>query len=101
MAYFDSAKNRALWQKELAGLRAEKERRAQYGYVPGTDRDRESAMAAANPHRIRTSYTKLEQEEYQEQRERAQQKQRDREILRERMAARESKQPERSQEHQL
>lgn len=28
MAYFDSAKNRALWEKELAGLRAEKEARA-------------------------------------------------------------------------
>lgn len=29
MAYFDSPKNRALWQKELNSLRKEKERRAE------------------------------------------------------------------------
>ena len=28
MAYFDSPKNRAIWERELRGLRAEKERRA-------------------------------------------------------------------------
>ena len=31
MAYFDSAKNRALWQNELEGLTAERERRKNGG----------------------------------------------------------------------
>jgi hypothetical protein len=99
MAFFDSAKNRALWQKELAGLREEKERRAAEGYVPGSDRA--AARGDANPHRIRTSYAQLEQEEYQAQRDLAQQKQRERELHRERMAEHRIREPERSQERQL
>ena len=35
MAYFDSAKNRAMWNRELAELRQEKERRAIESYKPG------------------------------------------------------------------
>ena len=34
MAYFDSAKNRAMWNRELQDLRAERERRATNGYKP-------------------------------------------------------------------
>ena len=36
MAYFDSAKNRALWQEELKGLTAERERRKR-GEKPGRE----------------------------------------------------------------
>jgi hypothetical protein len=100
MAFFDSAKNRALWQRELAGLREEKERRARDGYVPGVDR--ETDRDGANSHRIRTSYVKLEMEEYQAQRDLARQKLEERELARERMAAqRQPRQPERTRERQL
>jgi hypothetical protein len=100
MAFFDSAKNRALWQRELSGLREEKERRAREGYVPGMDR--ETARDGANPHRIRTSYAQLEMEEYQAQRDLARQKLEERELARERMAAqRQPRQPERTRERQL
>ena len=34
MAYFDSPKNRALWDKELENLDAERERRKAEGYKP-------------------------------------------------------------------
>lgn len=34
MAYFDSAKNRAMWNRELQELRAEKQLRAANGYKP-------------------------------------------------------------------
>ena len=37
MAYFDSPKNRALWDKELESLDAERERRKEEGYRPGQD----------------------------------------------------------------
>ncbi len=34
MAYFDSPKNRAMWEKELKSLRQEKARRQQQGFAP-------------------------------------------------------------------
>ena len=34
MAYFDSEKNRAMWQKRLATLEKERDRRRQNGYRP-------------------------------------------------------------------
>ena len=34
MAYFDSPKNSAIWEKEMAGLRAERERRESGGFKP-------------------------------------------------------------------
>lgn len=34
MAYFDSAKNRAMWNRELQDLRAERQLRAANGYKP-------------------------------------------------------------------
>ena len=35
MGYFDSPKNRALWEKELESLDAERRRRKEEGYRPG------------------------------------------------------------------
>lgn len=60
MAYFDSAKNRALWLKELSSLREEKERREREGYSPD-EAVRENKKE--NPHRVRMTYTQLEREE--------------------------------------
>ena len=37
MSYFDSPKNRAIWERELNGLRAERERRKREGYRPQID----------------------------------------------------------------
>lgn len=34
MAYFDSPKNSAMWEKEMVGLRAERERRESGGFKP-------------------------------------------------------------------
>ena len=37
MSYFDSPKNKALWNRELEELRLERERRAKTGYAPTRD----------------------------------------------------------------
>ena len=47
MAYFDSAKNRAMWNRELAELRQEKERRAIEGYKPRSAEEIEGAQKEA------------------------------------------------------
>ena len=68
MAYFDSPKNRALWDKELEGLDAERERRKEEGYRPqqgkkdvgaetGSVRDR----SAGNPRVRRITLKELEE----------------------------------------
>ncbi|MCR4902416.1 MAG: hypothetical protein K6A23_06130 [Butyrivibrio sp.] len=38
MAYFDSEKNRAMWQRHLSDLEVEKNRRKQEGYKPQTNK---------------------------------------------------------------
>lgn len=62
MAYFDSAKNRAIWQRELDDLDKERQRRAKEGYSP--DAGREQARKA-NPDLIYMTYAQLEREEAQ------------------------------------
>ena len=74
MAYFDSPKNRALWEKELAGLRKEKERRAKGGSLeedikgennidmPVTERSQQRNMENSS-YREKTSYQELLKEE--------------------------------------
>ena len=75
MAYFDSAKNRVEWQKELARLRAEKERRARGGY------EQTAARQDIQRHRVRITYKELEAEEYEAARkERGKDKAREREA---------------------
>lgn len=72
MAYFDSPKNRALWAKELATLRKEKERRAECvrnGIDPLAGKKAVEAEAkkekavTKNVLRERTSYKALLREE--------------------------------------
>lgn len=65
MAYFDSAKNRAAWNRELDGLRRERERRAREGYTPGTVK-----KEPENPHRRRVTYAQLVEQEYGARRQR-------------------------------
>lgn len=63
MAYFDSAKNRAMWNRELAELRQEKERRAREGYKPGKSQEMlaaEKAVKAEDPRRRRIDLAELE-----------------------------------------
>jgi len=40
MAYFDSEKNKAMWEKRLMELGREKNRRAETGYKPQSDESR-------------------------------------------------------------
>ena len=79
MAYFDSAKNRVEWQKELGRLRAEKARRASGGY------EQTAARQDGQRHRVRITYKELEAEEYEAARtqraERVRGKAREREAL--------------------
>ena len=64
MAYFDSPKNRAIWERELRGLRAEKERRAREGYTPNETRSKAAQVKKEeNPFRRRTSLKELERQE--------------------------------------
>lgn len=67
MAYFDSAINRALWQKELDALEKERERRAREGYPAGTDLE---PVQGEDPDCIPMTYAELEQEEAKAQGER-------------------------------
>ncbi len=63
MAYFDSPKNRALWEVELSRLRREKELRSRgLSSGPIQLRGAMETEAAENPMRIRTSYDELVEE---------------------------------------
>ena len=65
MAYFDSPKNRAIWERELKGLRAEKERRAKEVYRPqkGEQEISVESRQEQNPFRKRITLKELEQAE--------------------------------------
>lgn len=60
MSYFDSAKNRTLWLKELSYLREEKERRAREGYSPDAT---VSEKRMDNPNRVPMTFAQLVREE--------------------------------------
>lgn len=65
MAYFDSPKNRALWERELTGLKEEKRLR-QSGLSPKAKPDikkQEEAAKLNTPYRTRTSFQELMKEE--------------------------------------
>jgi len=69
MAYFDSPKNRALWDKELANLRKIKaDRAAGRVSVPTAEQAREKSAAnqMTGAYRVRTSYKELLKEETRE-----------------------------------
>ena len=63
MGYFDSPKNRAMWNRELAELRKEKERRAIEGYHPQKKEEKAAKQAEikeTNPNRRRINLAELE-----------------------------------------
>ena len=65
MSYFDSPKNRAIWERELNGLRAERERRKREGYRPQID-EKQAVSAEKkeqNPYRRKITLQELEQQE--------------------------------------
>lgn len=70
MAYFDSPKNRALWEVELKKLRDEKELRSTGKSSGAATAAKETAagkgIMADRPTRIRTSYKELVEEARQE-----------------------------------
>ena len=60
MAYFDSPKNRAKWERRLAGLREEKIRRQEEGYQP--QEQKETVMEVNNnPFRKKINFKQLEE----------------------------------------
>lgn len=69
MAYFDSAKNRALWEKEMAGLRKERARRAEIIKNGGSlEPEKEQPVEIVEETKVmreRTSYAQLLKEEMQ------------------------------------
>lgn len=77
MAYFDSAKNRAKWQKELSELRKERDRRAMSGFQTN------KVKTEQNQKRVRVTFAQLEAEEYQEARAKKIEQQKKRELLKE------------------
>ena len=70
MAYFDSPKNRALWDKELENLDAERERRKAEGYKPrhyvnAAEAGKQTERYAGNPKVRRITLKELEDIERQ------------------------------------
>lgn len=61
MAYFDSAKNRAIWERELEGLRKEKERRADRGYIPEAAEKKEKRQVSESFGRRKINLQELEE----------------------------------------
>lgn len=72
MGYFDSAKNRTAWQKELTALRAERARRAETGFAPGA-----SKKFSENPHVKIIDFNELENRVFEAERRKAAERARD------------------------
>ena len=62
MAFFDSPKNRAIWNRELGALREERERRAREGYKPQAQDSSKKAYESENPLRKRITLSQLEEQ---------------------------------------
>lgn len=62
MAFFDSPKNRAIWERRLSALREEKEERKKNGFAP-TDRDAQTEYQAQSPPRRKITLKQLEEKE--------------------------------------
>lgn len=60
MAFFDSPKNRALWDREAATLRPEREARAATGFMPAKKREVMMDPLQSSPNRERINFQQLE-----------------------------------------
>ncbi|MGP1611596.1 MAG: hypothetical protein ACTTG8_00740 [Catonella sp.] len=58
MSYFDSPKNKAIWERELRELRKEKKKREENGYKP--ERGEVKAVETNNPFRKKITFLELE-----------------------------------------
>lgn len=63
MAYFDSVKNRVLWQKELDRMKQERDRQEREGSA--TEKSTEG-VGKENPFCVRMTFEQLEQEVHQD-----------------------------------
>lgn len=102
MAYFDSSKNRALWNRELGKLREEKERRAREGYHPNEQKHSLKNNPVSTPFCVEITFEELEREEIESRKRperntasRTQERQREREHQAEPSAEKSSKRMER------
>lgn len=59
MAYFDSPKNKALWEKELVSLRQERQSRIDHGYEPHAKKNKEMD-AGESPFRKKITFEELQ-----------------------------------------
>lgn len=62
MAFFDSPKNRAMWEKKLSALREEKEERRKNGFAPA-DRENQTENQRSDQFRRRITLKQLEEKE--------------------------------------
>lgn len=62
MAFFDSPKNRAIWERRLSALREEKEERRKNGFAP-TDRENQTEDQKDGQFRRRITLRQLEEKE--------------------------------------
>ena len=60
MAYFDSPKNKAIWKKELEGLRVERARREENGFKPEAIDRSVTEKTAERPGRRKINLAQLE-----------------------------------------
>ena len=58
MSYFDSPKNKAIWERELRELRKEKKKREENGYKP--ERGEVETAKTNNPFRKKITFLELE-----------------------------------------
>lgn len=67
MAYFDSPKKRAMWEKEMAVLRSEREYRKNCGFEPAAGQQESTAETGEiSAKRELTNFRELQQEEFKE-----------------------------------
>lgn len=63
MAYFDSPKNRAMWEKEMTALRSERKIRESGGFAPAAGIQEGAAAAEKTVKRELTNFRELQREE--------------------------------------
>lgn len=63
MGYFDSAKNRAAWERKMAVLREERKRREAEGFKPGAGQEETKKQDILKPGVTRMTFRELEAEE--------------------------------------
>ena len=84
MAYFDSEKNKAMWERHLATLEAEKEKRKESGYKPSAAENTRNTIEKKPGVRVITFQELVRKEAAKLQKSRGVVRQRQREMTRQR-----------------